>query len=48
MGVRIARKHLGWYSRAYPDTADFCARIFTVDSAAEQLRLTHDYFACPA
>jgi tRNA-dihydrouridine synthase B len=44
MGVRIARKHLGWYSRAHAGAEDFRARVNRAESAAEQTRLTRDYF----
>lgn len=37
-GMRIARKHVGWYSKGLPDSADFRARINRIDdpAAAEQ------------
>lgn len=43
-GVRIARKHLGWYAKDRPENADFRAVVNRAESAAEQLRLTGDYF----
>ena len=43
-GVRIARKHLGWYARDRPENAAFRAVVNRADSAAEQLQLTCDYF----
>ena len=43
-GVRIARKHLSWYCAELTDSASFRSQVVRVDSAAEQLRLTHDYF----
>lgn len=30
-GVRIARKHFGWYSKGLPGSAEFRARIMTLD-----------------
>lgn len=45
MGVRIARKHLGWYAKDRPENAAFRNVAFRAESAAEQLRLTRDYFA---
>lgn len=45
MGVRIARKHLGWYAKDRPENAAFRAVANRAQSAAEQLRLTRDYFA---
>ena len=44
MGVRIARKHLGWYSDDRPEAAAFRARMNHTETAAEQRRLTRDYF----
>jgi tRNA-dihydrouridine synthase B len=44
MGVRIARKHLGWYSEAQPAGKAFRARVNGTEYAAEQVRLTREYF----
>jgi tRNA-dihydrouridine synthase B len=43
-GVRIARKHLGWYAKDRPETAAFRAVVNRAESAHEQTRLTRDYF----
>jgi len=43
-GVRIARKHLGWYARDRPENAAFRAVANRAESAAEQMRLTREYF----
>ncbi len=43
-GVRIARKHLGWYAKDRPENAAFRAVANRAESAAEQLRLTREYF----
>ena len=43
-GVRIARKHLGWYARDRPENAAFRAVVNRAESADEQLRLTRHYF----
>lgn len=43
-GLRIARKHLGWYAKDRPENAAFRAVANRAETAAEQLRLTHDYF----
>lgn len=43
-GVRIARKHLAWYSQPWPDSAAFRARINPVETHREQLRLARDFF----
>ncbi len=43
LGVRIARKHLGWYCQDHPGGRAFRAEVNRVESAAEQLRLTRDF-----
>ena len=43
-GVRIARKHLGWYAKDRPENHAFRAVVNRAETAAEQLRLTADYF----
>jgi len=43
-GVRIARKHLGWYAKDRPENAAFRQVVNRAESAVEQLRLTADYF----
>ncbi len=43
-GVRIARKHLGWYAKDRPENAAFRAVVNLAQSADAQLRLTADYF----
>jgi tRNA-dihydrouridine synthase B len=47
-GVRIARKHLGWYAKDRPENAAFRQVVNRAESALEQLRLTRDYFAALA
>jgi tRNA-dihydrouridine synthase B len=44
MGVRIARKHIAWYSRSRPDGAAFRARINTIESQQQQLDEVAGYF----
>jgi tRNA-dihydrouridine synthase B len=43
-GVRIARKHLGWYAKDRPENTAFRAVVNRADSAELQLQLTRDYF----
>ena len=43
-GVRIARKHLGWYAKDRQENAAFRAVVNRAESAEQQLRLTRDYF----
>jgi tRNA-dihydrouridine synthase B len=47
-GVRIARKHLGWYAKDRPENAAFRQVVNRAESAIEQLRLTREYFAALA
>ena len=47
-GVRIARKHLGWYAKDQPENAAFRQVVNRAESADAQLRLTRDYFAALA
>ena len=44
MGVRIARKHLGWYAKDRPENHAFRAVVNRAETAEAQLRLTRDYF----
>jgi len=48
-GVRIARKHLGWYAKDRPEHSDeqrtaFRGLVNRAETADAQLRLTRDYF----
>jgi tRNA-dihydrouridine synthase B len=43
-GVRIARKHLGWYAKNRAENAAFRDVVNRAESAHEQLRLARDYF----
>lgn len=43
-GVRIARKHLGWYAKDRPENAAFRAVVNRAETAADQIALTRDYF----
>ena len=38
-GVRVARKHLGWYCRLHPEVGHLPAEMLTIGSAREQLML---------
>ena len=44
LGVRIARKHLGWYAKDRPENAAFRAVVNRAESAQAQVQLTRDYF----
>ena len=43
-GIRIARKHLGWYSKGYPKSAEFRADIMKLDSPKTVLALINDFY----
>ncbi len=42
-GVRIARKHIGWYCREHPEAQAFRQSIMKVDSAEEQLGRVREF-----
>lgn len=44
VGVRIARKHIGWYCRGRPHADAFRQNIMQVDSAEAQLGGVRDFF----
>ncbi|HEX7006247.1 MAG TPA: tRNA dihydrouridine synthase DusB [Alphaproteobacteria bacterium] len=44
-GVRIARKHVGWYSRGLPGSAEFRAEINRLDDPAEVRRRIAGFYA---
>jgi tRNA-dihydrouridine synthase B len=43
-GVRIARKHLGWYAKDHPENKAFRSVVNGAETAEMQLRLTREYF----
>lgn len=43
-GVRIARKHLGWYAKDHPENIAFRAVVNRAETSDLQIRLTRDYF----
>ncbi len=44
MGVRIARKHIGWYTQAHPAAQDFWKVVSRVDDTAVQRRMVAEFF----
>ena len=42
-GVRVARKHLGWYCRLHPGVGHLPAGLLKTEIASEQLSLTDDF-----
>jgi tRNA-dihydrouridine synthase B len=43
-GVRVARKHLGWYARGLPGGEAFRQAAVCIQSAQAQLAAVHEYF----
>ncbi len=43
-GVRVARKHISWYSKGQRHGAAFRQRVNRVESTEEQLRMIHEFF----
>ncbi len=44
MGVRIARKHLGWYCQQHNNTADFRPPLMAAESSSAQYALVAECF----
>ena len=44
-GLRVARKHISWYTKGLPGSAVFRHRMNMLESAEEQLRAVNDFFA---
>jgi tRNA-dihydrouridine synthase B len=44
VGVRVARKHIGWYLKGRPDSGPARDQLMRVQSAAEQFDLLDDFF----
>ncbi|MBX2881341.1 MAG: tRNA dihydrouridine synthase DusB [Granulosicoccus sp.] len=45
-GVRIARKHIAWYSSGLRDASAFRAAVYQTETAIEQLRQVEQFFDC--
>ena len=43
-GLRIARKHIGWYSKGLPQSSDFRATVNRVDDAGKVRAMIDDFF----
>ena len=43
-GTRVARKHIGWYTKGLKNSAVFRARMNTLDNAEMQLAAVQDFF----
>jgi tRNA-dihydrouridine synthase B len=44
-GLRVARKHLGWYTRRLPGGEQFRQQVVRIDAVAPQRAAVNDYFA---
>lgn len=44
MGIRIARKHVGWYLQTLADTTPFRSQFNRIQDAQEQLDLLNEFF----
>ncbi len=44
-GVRMARKHLGWYTKGLPGSAEFRNRVNFVDDVDEVVAMLRDFYA---
>ena len=44
-GVKMARKHLGWYTKGLPGSAEFRNRVNFVDSPAEVVQSLKNFYA---
>jgi tRNA-dihydrouridine synthase B len=45
IGLRSARKHIGWYCKGLRNSHVFRARMNTIESCQDQLHAVQDYFA---
>jgi tRNA-dihydrouridine synthase B len=43
-GLRLARKHLAWYSRGLPGSAEFRATVMRLDQSADVIALVHGFY----
>jgi tRNA-dihydrouridine synthase B len=43
-GLRIARKHIGWYSKGLPQSSDFRAAVMRVDDAGKVRTMIDEFF----
>lgn len=44
VGVRVARKHISWYSKGHPGSAFFRQAVNRAERACEQLTMTREFF----
>jgi tRNA-dihydrouridine synthase B len=44
-GVNLARKHIGWYTKGLPGSAEFRNRVNSQDDPATVVAMLHDFYA---
>jgi len=44
-GVRMARKHIAWYSKGFPGSAEFRSRVNQLLCSQLLLREVHEFYA---
>jgi tRNA-dihydrouridine synthase B len=44
-GLKIARKHVAWYSKGLPGSAEFRTRIMQIEAPDEVRRTIRDFYA---
>ena len=45
IGSRMARKHIGWYSKGFPDSAEFRAAVNRCDDPARVKMMIEAFYA---
>ena len=43
-GLRIARKHIGWYTKGLPNSAEFRSRVNNVGDADDVMEMIDRYY----
>jgi len=43
-GVRVARKHIGWYSKSHPGSSRFREQVFRAETPGQQKKMVRDWF----
>ena len=47
-GVRISRKHIGWYFDLLPEGKNFTRQFNCLESTQEQQQMLRQFFSCPS
>jgi tRNA-dihydrouridine synthase B len=43
-GMRVARKHIGWYSKGFPDSAEFRSRVMVASNPDVVRIMIRDFY----